>query len=141
MVLVIFLLLFELQETAAAMKDLNSACPTVQLFAQYCLENYQQPATCSDHNNDGNSGSDNNSGSVKSQGSTLSEANAGFKVKGDNWVSRSKVFVRCDNIGELKLPKFLHAYNAKPALIRESGTMIRYSANCIVAVTMYLYIL
>lgn len=106
------------------MQDLPSASPTVQLFAQYCLENYQ---------NNGNfdpsavaTDSATSNGNANGASGTTSEKNVEFEVKGDHWVARSKVFVRCDNINELKLPKFLHAYNAKPALIRESGTLIRY---------------
>lgn len=41
------------------------------------------------------------------------------------WSAKTKIFLRCDNLKELKLPQFLHGYNAKPVLLRESGSIIR----------------
>lgn len=126
------------------MRDLNSACPAVQLFAQYCLENYQayQESTTTNgtstsaNANSSDSGDSNRGGGGGGATNSVTDGqqvqvgdngnNANFAVTGENWVARSKVFVRCDNIHELtQLPKFLHAYNAKPALIRESGTLVR----------------
>jgi hypothetical protein len=89
----------------------------VKLFAQYCLENYattEEGAAAA--------GLAPPSAPVDSDGSAASSASA---ANSKEWIGRTKVFVRCDNLNELKLPKFLHTYNAKPALIRESGTLIR----------------
>jgi hypothetical protein len=87
----------------------------VRLFAQYCAE-------CRE--SDDNSPASTTSGNTSSE-STDRDATAARDSK--DWIGRTKVFVRCDNLHELKLPKFLHTYNAKPALIRESGCLIRYT--------------
>jgi hypothetical protein len=39
--------------------------------------------------------------------------------------SRFKITVRCDNIDEFGLPSFITSYNAKPVLIRNTGTLVR----------------
>jgi hypothetical protein len=42
-----------------------------------------------------------------------------------DWVGRTKLTLQCENIRELKLPKFLMHYNGKPVLLRESGNLVR----------------
>jgi hypothetical protein len=42
------------------------------------------------------------------------------------WRGRFKITIRCDNIEEFGLPSFITSYNAKPVLIRNTGTMYRY---------------
>jgi hypothetical protein len=41
------------------------------------------------------------------------------------WRGRFKIAIRCDNIEEFGFPSFITAYNAKPVLIRNTGTMYR----------------
>ena len=43
------------------------------------------------------------------------------------WKARFKTTMRCQNIDEFGLPSFITAYNAKPVLIRNTGTLIRGS--------------
>jgi hypothetical protein len=124
------------QETADALADLSTAPAAVKLFAQYCLENYatteegiaaaaglasvspSAPAADSDGTAPG-------AGASASASTSTSAVSSKGGSSSSDWIGRTKVFVRCDNLNELKLPKFLHTYNAKPALIRESGTLIR----------------
>jgi hypothetical protein len=41
------------------------------------------------------------------------------------WRARFKVTMRCQNIDEFGLPSFITSYNAKPVLIRNTGTLVR----------------
>jgi hypothetical protein len=41
------------------------------------------------------------------------------------WKARFKATMRCQNINEFGLPSFITSYNAKPVLIRNTGTLIR----------------
>mmetsp|Transcript_2493 Transcript_2493/g.3895 ORF Transcript_2493/g.3895 Transcript_2493/m.3895 type:complete len:470 (+) Transcript_2493:230-1639(+) len=50
---------------------------------------------------------------------------AGGGSPGRDWVGRTKLTLRCENITGLKLPKFLMNYNGKPVLMRESGNLLR----------------
>lgn len=116
------------QATVDALADLEHAPPAVRLFAQYCTECREDD----DNDHPGNAPSS----------ATTSESTDPFtpiptaatttvrEKVGDpkEWIGRSKVFVHCNNLAELRLPKFLHAYNAKPALIRESGSLVRYTS-------------
>lgn len=48
------------------------------------------------------------------------DANPDSKYRG-----KFKVIVNCDNINDFGLPSFITGYNAKPVLIRNTGTLIR----------------
>jgi hypothetical protein len=41
------------------------------------------------------------------------------------WYGRFKICIRCDNIDEFGLPSFITSYNAKPVLIRNTGSLHR----------------
>ena len=106
----------------SALADLDNAPAAVKLFVQYCVDNYQR-----ENNNNSGSNDDNSSTPSEADATTTSTSTPPSQptAKAGEWIGRTKVFVRCDNLTELKLPKFLHTYNAKPALIRESGSLIR----------------
>lgn len=42
-----------------------------------------------------------------------------------NWRGRFKTMVHCRDIETFRLPSFITAYNAKPVLIRQTGTLLR----------------
>lgn len=135
------------QATAAALADLSTAPPAVQLFAAYCqggAESNPKPANTTATTSTTESGSiptknnqtddnlnDTNINPTTIQSTTTSSESGNRERRGSNstyssqWTGRTKVFLRCDNLDELKLPKFLHTYNAKPVLVRESATLVR----------------
>ena len=41
------------------------------------------------------------------------------------WRARFKVIANCSNLDEMGLPHFVTAYNAKPVLIRRTGTIFK----------------
>lgn len=53
----------------------------------------------------------------------------GNKIKlpeGPNpWAGRFKIILRCEDIEQFGLPSFITAYNSKPVLIRNTGTLVR----------------
>jgi len=55
----------------------------------------------------------------------LSEAPEADKDPKSIWRGRFKMAMSCVNIDEFGLPSFITAYNAKPVLIRQTGTLIR----------------
>ena len=137
------------QATAAALADLSTAPPAVQLFAAYCqggaesMPKFTTTATTSttesgsiptkNNQTDDNLNDKNiNPTTIQSTTNTTTSSESGNRERrGSNstyssqWTGRTKVFLRCDNLDELKLPKFLHTYNAKPVLVRESATLFR----------------
>lgn len=46
-------------------------------------------------------------------------------ARSDPLRGRFKVIVACSNIDEFGFPSFITSYNAKPVLIRNTGTLIR----------------
>jgi len=129
------------KETAAAMANLDTAPPAVKLFAEYLMfgpsacepvspiagpVSPEEPAV-DDSAKKGKMGAlmGKISASAKSV-STLSPFSDKKKEAGSrDWVGRTKLIVQCENIGGLKLPKFLMHYNGKPVLLRESGNLVR----------------
>jgi hypothetical protein len=43
----------------------------------------------------------------------------------DRMKGRFKTIMHCRNIDEFKLPSFITQYNAKPVLIKQTGTVVR----------------
>ena len=140
------------QATAAALADLSTAPPAVQLFAAYCQSGAESTPksttttatssttesgsipTKNNQNEDNLNDTNINPTTIKSTlntTTTTSSESGNRERRGSNstyssqWTGRTKVFLRCDNLDELKLPKFLHTYNAKPVLVRESATLVR----------------
>ena len=54
-------------------------------------------------------------------------ANAPENINHDNspWKGRFKLVARCQNIDDFGFPSFITSYNAKPVLIKNTGTLIR----------------
>lgn len=53
------------------------------------------------------------------------EAPAKITDSYSQWYGRFKICIRCDNIEEFGLPSFITSYNAKPVLIRNTGSIHR----------------
>lgn len=53
------------------------------------------------------------------------QAESAWSGSTNPWVGRFKAMVRCENIDQFGLPSFITSYNAKPALIRNTGTLHR----------------
>lgn len=87
------------EATAAALADLPTAPPAVQLLARYCSEapDAFEKFGCSSSQNE--------------------------------WVGRLKLLLRCEDIEQFGLPSFITSYNAKPVLIRNTGTFLRGNDN------------
>lgn len=49
----------------------------------------------------------------------------------DTYKGRFKVCTRCSNIEEFGFPGFITSYNAKPVLIKNTGTLIRGGSDYI----------
>lgn len=49
----------------------------------------------------------------------------------ERWKGRFKVILSCTNIEEFGLPSFITSYDAKPVLIRNTGTMFRTRGTCL----------
>eukprot|EP01038_Epipyxis_sp_PR26KG_P004812 gene4812-6741_t len=86
--------------------NLSSAPGGVKLFVNYCEYIKSQKTG----NKDVKSQNNNNSNKSSSQ-----------------WDGRFKLSIRCENIEKFNLPSFISSYNAKPIIIRNTGTMIRSS--------------
>lgn len=43
----------------------------------------------------------------------------------NHWIGRFKITIRIENVDQFGLPSFITAYNAKPVLIRHTGTLLR----------------
>jgi hypothetical protein len=89
-------------ETLAAAQsddDMAAASPALRLFANYCKM------------------------------APEAQAQSAWSGAANPWVGRFKAAVRCDNIEQFGLPSFITAYNAKPVLIRNTGTLFRGKDN------------
>jgi hypothetical protein len=54
------------------------------------------------------------------------EAPENISSSSSRWKARFKLAIRVQNIEEFGLPSFISSYNAKPVLIRHTGSLIRY---------------
>jgi hypothetical protein len=80
-----FFCYLRIQDTCRQLKNLSSASPAVQLFANWC-----------------------------------------DKAPSDaNWRGRFKVICAAANLSEMGFPSLIESYNAKPILIRKTGTIFR----------------
>ena len=88
--------------------------PALKLFVDFCQnapEAYNPPESTS-------------STTTPTKMSNISPL-GGSKQKGNPWLGRFKLAVRCENINEFGLPGFIKSYNAKPLLIVQSGHLVR----------------
>lgn len=73
------------EDSVRQLKNLSTASPGIQLFAEHCEKAISTPA----------------------------------------WSSRFKVICSCSNLEELGVPSGISAYNAKPILIRRTGSLFK----------------
>lgn len=94
-------------------ENLRRNIPAIKLFMKYCMEAKEGPGDVEPAKSDPLRGRYN-----------LYLSKYYFFII-NNIIVRFKVVVACNNIDEFGLPSFITSYNAKPVLIRNTGTLIR----------------